>query len=381
MTGAAANAQPAQPKAPTAATSSTLGATQPSHNLIPTPAAISSGSGVPTAASQQPGISQSTPWTGAGEGLTPATEDTVGSYDIAPSVADDFEWDEQESSWSMHDSLQDAGEKSIMDGMASLSVGDRRGYLGSVSGAALLRQILSSRKDGDEAGTRVPQQQLESLFQQQQQDHSQWFRSQAMLTKVAVENLIDAFFIFYHPTFSIVHEPTFRAQHAGILPRPDSQKWNTLANIIASLGSFASSNCHDATDLPIFQAAQKSLFADNLEVGNLTSVQAFALSATYLQKRNKPNTGYNYGGIAIRLGIGLGLHKEFEGGNISPLQMEIRRRAWWVLCILDVGATITYGRPLNWPQAGVEAALPRNIHEEVGTHSLGSCLSDTDTSI
>lgn len=372
MDGAAANAPPVQAPAPAPDAINPLNTTQLSQNLIPTPVTLLSGSGEATSASQQPSFSQSTPWTGFGEGLTPVTEDTAGSYDIAPSVADDFEWDEQESSWSMHDSIQDAGEKSVMDGMASLSVGDRRGYLGSVSGAALLRQILSSRKDGDEAETRVPQQQLESLFQQHP-DHSQWFRSQSMLTKVAVENLIDAFFIFYHPTFSIVHEPTFRAQYAGTIPRPDNQKWNNLANIIASLGSFASSNCHDATDLPIFQAAQKSLFADNLEVGNLTLVQAFALSATYLQKRNKPNTGYNYGGIAIRLGIGLGLHKEFEDGSISPLQMEIRRRAWWVLCILDVGATITYGRPLNWPQAGVEAALPKNIHEEVGAQLLPPC--------
>lgn len=360
MDGAAAKAPSATAPASSSAASNT---TQVPQNLIPTPIAAPSEPRAGTSTSEQPGVSQSTPWTGLGDGLTP--EDAASSYEIAPSVADDFEWDEQESSWSMHDSLQDAGEKSIMDGMASLSVGDRRGYLGSVSGAALLRQILSSRKDGDDSENQVPQQQLESMFQRHP-DHSQWFRSQAMLTKVAVENLIDAFFIFYHPTFSIVHEPTFRAQYAGTLPRPDNQKWNTLANIIASLGSFASSNCHDATDLPIFQAAQKSLFADNLEVGNLTLVQSFALSATYLQKRNKPNTGYNYGGIAIRLGIGLGLHKEFEGGNISPLQMEIRRRAWWVLCILDVGATITYGRPLNWPQAGVEAALPKNIHEEVG---------------
>jgi mannosyl-oligosaccharide alpha-1,2-mannosidase len=186
-----------------------------------------------------------------------------------------------------------------------------------------------------------------------------------MLTRVAVENLIDAFFALYHSTFPIVHEPTFRAQYEGSLPRPDKDKWNLLANILAALGSFASSSSADATDLPIFQAVQKSLFAENLEVGTLTLVQAFGLSANYLQKRNKPNSGYNYGGLALRLAIGLGLHKEFEGATVSPLQREIRRRVWWCLCVLDVGATITYGRPLNWPQAGVEAALPRNIYEKV----------------
>lgn len=309
--------------------------------------------------------------TDGGFGAGPS--ETTGGSLVAPSVADDFEWNEQDSSWSSsYGANMDAygggvPDSAIIDGMASLSVGSRRGYLGAVSGAALLRQILSARRNEEmpaDQGAASSADHFETLFQQEP-DHSHWYRSQSMLTRVAVENLIDAFFTLYHPTFPIVHEPTFRAQYAGTLPRADKDRWNTLANIMASLGSFASSNCADATDLPIFQAAQKSLFADNLEAGNLTLVQGFGLSATYLQKRNKPNTGYNYGGIALRMAIGLGLHKEFEEGYISPLQMEIRRRVWWTLCVLDVGATITYGRPLNWPQAGVEAALPRNIHEDV----------------
>ncbi|KAH6886845.1 fungal-specific transcription factor domain-containing protein [Thelonectria olida] len=306
--------------------------------------------------------------------------------EMTPSVADNFEWNERESSWSMYDpsrgSTVDAAEggspQTIMDGMATLTVDDHnRGYLGAVSGAALLRQILSARTDGEEVDAGVPLQPLESLFQQQS-GHSQWFRTQAMLTRVAVENLIDAFFSLYHSTFPIVHEPTFRAQYEGSLPRPDKDNWNILANILAALGSFVSSNSADATDLPIFQAVQKGLFADNLEVGTLTLVQAFGLSANYLQKRNKPNSGYNYGGLALRLAIGLGLHKEFEGAMVSPLQREIRRRIWWCLCVLDVGATITYGRPLNWPQAGVEAALPRNIYEKDLVSDSTCCPSEVD---
>lgn len=267
--------------------------------------------------------------------------------------------------------------QTITDGMASLTVGERRGYLGAVSGAALLRQVLSSDRDGQGAQTGAPWQQYDSLFQQRL-DRSQWFQTRSMLTRVAVENLFDAFFTFYHPTFPIIHEPTFRAQYANILPRHDNAKWVTLANIVAALGSFASSNAADATDISIFQEAQKSLFADNLEAGNLTLVQCFALSATYLQKRNKPNTGYNYSGIAVRLAVGLGLHKDYQEGHISPLQVEIRRRVWWTLCVLDVGAVISYGRPLNWPRAGVETALPRNLHEEVSVQDALHVCSQTD---
>ncbi|KAJ4186290.1 hypothetical protein NW767_012710 [Fusarium falciforme] len=331
-------------------------------------------------------ISQLAPCTDLGVNAGPLPGSQATAYEIAPTLADSFEWNEQEVSWGTYDpsrwsgmdSLNGDSTQTIMDGMAALTVGDHnRGYLGAVSGAALLRQILSAHPDGEEVDVEVALHQIESLFQQHS-DHSRWFRTQAMLTRVAVENLIDAFFALYHSTFPIVHEPTFRAQYAGTLPCTNKDHWNILANILAALGSFASSNAADATDLPIFQAAQKSLLSDNLEVGNLTLVQAFGLSANYLQKRNKPNSGYNYGGLALRLAIGLGLHKEFEGDSISPLQREIRRRAWWCLCVLDVGATITYGRPLSWPQAGVEAALPQNIHEKNLTSTSTCCPPEVD---
>ena len=308
-------------------------------------------------------------------GITSTIETQPGLLDLTSSVAEDLEWNEQESSWCMYDpnyasttdSVLPSSVRNIMDGMASLTVKDHnRGYLGAASGAALLHQILSARPDGEGVDAQFSQHQIESLFQDNA-DQSRWLRTQTMTTRVVVGNLIDAFFDLYHTTFPIVHEPTFRAQYAGTLPCPNKDKWNVLANIVAALGSFASSNSSDATDLLIFQAAQKGLFSEYLEVGNLTLVQGFGLAANYLQKRNKPNSGYNYGGMALRMAISLGLHKEFEGATISPLQKEIRRRVWWCLCVLDVGATITYGRPLNWPQAGVEVALPQNIFEEVSS--------------
>ncbi|KAM0419174.1 hypothetical protein ACHAPD_002726 [Fusarium lateritium] len=304
----------------------------------------------------------------ANAGLWAGSQDAA--FEFAPATTDDFEWNEQETSWGTYDPaswsitnhVDGNPSQAIMDGMASLTIGDqKRGYYGAASGSALLRQILSARPDGEEVDNDVALHEIESLFQQHS-DHSQWFRSQAMLTRVAVENLIDAFFVFYHPTFPIVHEPTFRAQYAGTLPCANKGHWNTLANILAALGSFASSNVADATDLPIFQAAQKSLFSNYLEVGNLTLVQAFSLSSNYMQKRNKPNTGFNYGGLAIRLAIGLGLHKDLEGNSLSPLQ----------------SATITYGRPLNWPQAGVETAFPQNIHEKDLTHDSTHCPPEVD---
>lgn len=88
------------------------------------------------------------------------------SFDLDPATADDFEWNEQDSSWAMGPGGGGDFPQTITDGMASLTVGERRGYLGAVSGAALLRQVLSSDRDGQGAQTGAPWQQYDSLFQQ-----------------------------------------------------------------------------------------------------------------------------------------------------------------------------------------------------------------------
>jgi hypothetical protein len=179
------------------------------------------------------------------------------------------------------------------------------------------------------------------------------------------DTFIDAYFALYHPTFPILHESTFREQYSKVSDRPGGSTWLVLANLVAALGSFVSSTCSDDTHTTFFNAVKGHLSIESLETGSLTLVQAFGMAANYLQKRNRPNSGYNYGGVALRLAISLGLHKELPGWQTVPLKKEIRRRVWWSLCVLDVGATVTYGRPLNWPQAGVETAFPLNIHEKV----------------
>ncbi|KAL2397937.1 hypothetical protein ABEF93_006404 [Exophiala dermatitidis] len=304
------------------------------------------------------------------------------SFESLPAAEDDFEWDEREPSWAMPDP---GGESSvpetdaeadiprITDGMATLTADDSNtGFWGSVSGAALLRLIWMG--NAIEAGDERPElrrerrKSLEQLFKKSPEQYASslsWLQTQPLITRAVVDNLVDAYFAFYHPTFPILHEPTFREQYAKLNGRPggSTSTWHILANLVAALGSFVSTTCSDDTHITLFNGVKGNLTIGSLETGSLNLVQAFALAANYLQKRNRPNSGYNYGGIALRMAISLGLHKEFHGWRTAPFKKEIRRRVWWSLCVLDVGATVTYGRPLNWPQVGVETVFPLNIHE------------------
>lgn len=178
--------------------------------------------------------------------------------------------------------------------------------------------------------------------------------------------MIDAYFAQYHVSYPNLHEPTFRAQYSEVIPRPNGQCWTVLAYVVAAIGVWSSASSAAATDtldLTLFARARSMLSFDFLEVGNMTLVLSLTLASNYQQKRDKPNSGYNYLGLAVRMAMVLGLHKEFQGWNISPLNMEIRRRVWWSLCVIDVGATITFIRPDVWPYNGIDVSLPLNVHD------------------
>lgn len=296
------------------------------------------------------------------------------------SDAEDLSWDEQTPNHASAGSLASARLDDrggvIADGMASLSVEAKgSGYLGAASGAAMLRLLLPADQH---------RRSLKSVPQSPSNGHWRNLTSSSGLTahgwvptsvyherniaEIDLDGAIDAYFSLYHISYPIVHQPTFRAQYMQVITRPGS--WNALAYIIAALGIFTTGS--DDRDLDLFEAAKANISLESLESGNVTLVQTLTLMSNYLQKRNKPNSGYNYLGLALHMAMGIGLHKDFASAKIRPLAMETHRRVWWTLQVFAVGAMITFGRPLSWPSHGVEASLPLNIDERDLTHASAS---------
>lgn len=178
---------------------------------------------------------------------------------------------------------------------------------------------------------------------------------------------IDAYFRYYHTTYPFLHEQTFRAQYGGQSPRPRGETWPILLNTVLALGAWSIGEEDSTLDDTFYHAVNRhSQDTSIFEVGNLALVQALLLLSNYTQKRNKPNTGWNYLGLAVRMALSLGLHKEFPGWKISDLEREMRRRVWWGVYIFDSGASITFGRPVLLPEISImDANQVLNIHEEV----------------
>jgi transcriptional regulatory protein GAL4 len=309
--------------------------------------------------------------------LWPGQHDQTVTHELEqpPSGLEDFSWDEQSIGYELvdrkADTVDDASSPGVTDGMASLSVDDTRaGYLGVASGAAMLRLMMPDAEHRQKRS--VPRSQAQKSSVTSNQGDSGWIPTpvwhERRIYEIDVDAAINAYFSLYHISYPIVCEPTFRAQYAQVIARPSGTSWNALAYIIAAIGLFSTSTEPVVRDLDLFEAAKANITIDSLEVGNVTAVQTLALLSNYIQKRGKPNSGYNYLGLALHMAMGLGLHKEFQGWRIAPLQMEIRRRVWWGLYNFYVGAAITFGRPLAMPTKGIEVALPLNVDDRDLTH-------------
>ena len=272
---------------------------------------------------------------------TSKTAPTAFSMETPPATGD-FEWDERP-----HKSRK----AQFIDGMASLTGRSSGGYMGAASGAALLRLAddLSAEDPGENEDVATddavaPTPPIMALFSLSQ-----------------LEPFVDQYFQLYHVSYPIVHEATFRAQFMEIVPRPQSAAWQVLLHIIAALGAFTTSEVAPEVDIALFEAAKSRMSFDLLETGNLFLVQALTLLSNYTQKRNRPNSGYNYLGLAKRMAMSLGLHKEFPAWHAKPLMLEMRRRVWWSIYVFDVGAVITFSRPFDMPEDGIEVGLPLNV--------------------
>ncbi|USP78243.1 uncharacterized protein yc1106_05517 [Curvularia clavata] len=307
------------------------------------------------------------------------------ALEAPPSGPADFSWDEQSQDTtpvetdiaSTHTHTSPGEDERVADGMASLTVDENEaGYLGVASGAAMLRLLLPGAQH---SSRKAP---LQSSASTALPDNGHWLYTPLWdsldLGAIDLDAAINGYFGLYHNSYPLVEEHTFRAQYAQVIPRPNGRSWHALAFMIAAIGHFTTATKPTNIDHRLFAAAKSNLSIESLEVGNITLVQTLTLMSNYLQKRNKPNSGYNYLGLALHMAMGLGLHKEFHHWDISPLNMEIRRRVWWSMFVFNIGAAVTFGRPLAWPNKNVEVHLPINVSDRALTNLSRTAPDEAD---
>lgn len=84
--------------------------------------------------------------------------------------------------------------------------------------------------------------------------------------------------------------------------------------------------------------------ADFLNNPDITLVQAFTTFLFLVRRHDSPRFVWMMTGVVIRMAQALGMHR--DGSNfkeLSPYEVEMRRRIWWALCLLDIRASEDQG--------------------------------------
>ncbi|KXJ90286.1 fungal-specific transcription factor domain-domain-containing protein, partial [Microdochium bolleyi] len=245
------------------------------------------------------------------------------------------------------------------DGMAMFPTASS-GYLGSSSGSQLVREIAPLLPQLPESPTRTA-------------SSPSWTAESASFTTTpAVQSrLVDAYFLYYNSCYPILHEKTFRDQLARQHELPPTAAWHILCCMVFAIGHWISTTNMSGDLSPYYAAARSRLSVQVLESGTIETVQAFLLMSNYLQKNDRPNTAYNFVGIAHRMALSLGLHREVATDADDSLLNERRRQVFWVLFCFDCGFSITTGRPPTMYEGFVDCRLPRNV-DDMGLNMLSA---------
>ncbi|CAF3622119.1 unnamed protein product [Fusarium graminearum] len=180
--------------------------------------------------------------------------------------------------------------------------------------------------------------------------------------------LIDVFFDRRWPQYPVIHRPTFMEQH--YIPYCNGQIQNRLSafevHMVLAIG--ASEKARISSDAPVshehfFEAAVRDLDCV-LAAEDIDCIRCLSLLCLF--GSNEPqsvNLWYTVG-MALRLAVGIEMHRDESLSQKSLLDAEMRKRLFWSLYTMDRSVSISLGRPLGIQDADITIPLPLILSDE-----------------
>ncbi|KAI9664103.1 MAG: hypothetical protein M1821_007594 [Bathelium mastoideum] len=176
---------------------------------------------------------------------------------------------------------------------------------------------------------------------------------QQLPSKPEALSLLRDYFENFNCMFPLFHEPTFMHlvdKHYSRDPYEGSGWWASLnvALAIAHRLRVMSNLVPQQEDQKAWGYLKNALAVQTeLTIRNtdLLSVQALLGMALFLQGTPNPQPSFFLVAAAIRLSHSIGLHKRGSGFNLNPVEIEQRKRVFWIAYMLDRDICLRSGRP------------------------------------
>ncbi|KAJ5342619.1 hypothetical protein N7541_011743 [Penicillium brevicompactum] len=113
----------------------------------------------------------------------------------------------------------------------------------------------------------------------------------------------------------------------------------------------------DSVGLVFYHVACR-LIPDVLLVASHESVQVFLLLATYCLPVSTGGLAYTYYGLAMKMAIQNGMHRQYTDGDCDSKTLETRNRLFWTAYSVEKYVSIMHGRPISIAKSDINADMP-----------------------
>ncbi|KAK8064773.1 hypothetical protein PG994_007411 [Apiospora phragmitis] len=199
--------------------------------------------------------------------------------------------------------------------------------------------------------------------------------------------LLSVFFDRVDPILKILHRPSILVMLPAGLPRLTlAQEALAFSIYFASITSLSPEACQTnlgqdrATLLKTYQLAVERALgaADYLTNTDLECLQTLLLYVACLRVHNQSRASWALTALLLRLGQGAGLLRDGEGRGYSPFEVEMRRRIFWQIVVLDVRAAEDRGTEAMIATNMLNMRLPLNLNDDdFGPDSPGPLVERT----
>lgn len=190
-----------------------------------------------------------------------------------------------------------------------------------------------------------------------------------------VAKYLELFKMNCDPLIKVLHMPTIEPLilQASQKGQPVAKGLEALMMAIyyAAIGSLSTAQCVQRLGaerpclLKRFQLATEHALArvGLLETNEMATLQAFTIFLITLRSHTSPRAMSTLTALLVRLAQNCGIHRDGTHFKLSPFVVEMRRRLWWAICVLDSRACEDTGYESAIALKSADTKFPLNVND------------------
>ncbi|KAL8693188.1 MAG: hypothetical protein Q9218_001932 [Villophora microphyllina] len=193
-----------------------------------------------------------------------------------------------------------------------------------------------------------------------------------------IETLFALYMTNVDPMNKILHKPTLRKfvsgakDHIETMPGVSKMQALMFAVYYAAITSLTPDECitrfgeHKQQLLDRYRyGTEQALIQANLLVSmEMVPLQALVIYLICIRAHDESRLAWTLTSLAIRIAHALNLHRDDASTSLSSFEVEMRRRLWWQIIILDGRAAEDRGSDPMISELSYNTMMPSNVNDE-----------------